>query len=131
MAFANMGGKLGVGILGLILVALAAVMVAWNSRSQPEIDLTATYHAVLLTNGQAFFGKLEKAGSAYPVLRDVYYLHNEVNPETNQVSTNLIKRGTEIHAPDMTVLNASHILLIEPVSPGSQVAKRIEEESQK
>jgi hypothetical protein len=39
----------------------------------------------------------------------------------------LIKRGKEGHAPDRMIINAQQILFIEPVTPGSQVAKLIEE----
>lgn len=93
-----MRGNIWVGVLGIIIVVLLAVLVVLNLRSQPKVDLTAPYHAVLLTNGQVLFGKLEKAGSPYPVLRDVFYLQSQVNPETKQVGTTLIKRGKEIHA---------------------------------
>jgi len=39
----------------------------------------------------------------------------------------LKRRGKELHAPDVTLLNANNILIVESVGPDSQVAKRIEE----
>jgi hypothetical protein len=35
------------------------------------------------------------------------------------------------HAPDKMVLNAQHIILIEPLTPGSTLAKLIDQENQK
>lgn len=37
----------------------------------------------------------------------------------------LVKRGKELHAPTETFLNARHVVLVEPVGPGSEVAKLI------
>ncbi len=72
-------------------------------------------------------GRLEKLGSAYPVLTEVYYVQTQVNPEAKQVANTLVKRGKEWHAPERMILNASHILLVEPVTPDSTVAKLIDE----
>jgi hypothetical protein len=88
---------------------------------------TTPYQAVVLTNGQTFFGKLEQGGSSYPVLMDVYYIQNQVNPETKQVTNTLVKRGREAHEPDRMILNAAHVLVVEPVKPDSHIGKLIEE----
>jgi hypothetical protein len=37
----------------------------------------------------------------------------------------LVKRGKELHAPTETILNARHILVVEPVGPNSEVARLI------
>ena len=119
-------------ILGAAVVALLAMLVYQNSdtrRSSPA--LTTPYQAVLMANGSAFFGKLENAGSPFPVLREVYYIRSQVNQETKEVKNALIKRGNEWHAPDSMTLNARHIMLIEPVKPDSQLAKLIEEAGRK
>lgn len=84
-------------------------------------EFATEYQAVLLDNGQAFFGKLENVGSPYPVLKDVFYIQRIVNKETNEATNSLIKRGSEWHEPDSMYLNSSHILMIEPVKPGSRV----------
>jgi len=39
----------------------------------------------------------------------------------------LIKRGKEWRAPDRMIINAQQILFVAPVTPGSRVAKLIEE----
>lgn len=79
-----------------------------------------------------YYGKIEKRGPHFLTLRDVYYIQSQVNQETREVMGNiLIKRGKEWHAPDLIVLNTDHILLIEPVSPGSKVAELIAESNGK
>ena len=116
-----------IAILGIVITGLLAALVQQNSRVAAEPQLTTPWSGVLLTNGQAFFGRLEKAGSAFPVLRDVYYVRSQVNQETKQVTNTLVKRGQEWHGPDAMVLNKQHILLIEPVRPDSQMGRLIEE----
>jgi hypothetical protein len=88
---------------------------------------TTPYTAVFLTNGQVFFGKLENLGSPYPVLTSVYYVQTQMNQETKEVKNTLLKRGSEWHGPDRMVLNAQHILFMEPVTAKSTVATLIEE----
>jgi hypothetical protein len=86
---------------------------------------------VFLDNGQIFFGKLDNAGSDYPLLRDIFYVQSQQNPETKQVKSILIKRGNEWHGPDMMYINSKHIIVIEPVSPDSRVAQLIKEAKEK
>ncbi len=94
-------------------------------------NFATPYQAVLLDNGNVYFGKLEGFGRSYPVLTDVYYLQRRVNQETKEVQTAFIKRGNEWHAPDRMILDAQHIVLIEPVRPDSRVGKLIAGEKEK
>lgn len=71
--------------------------------------------------------KIEGLGTAFPTLTDVYYVEHQVNQQTKEVKNILVRRGNEWHAPDRTVLNARHIVLVEPVSFGSKVAELIAE----
>jgi hypothetical protein len=63
------------------------------------------------------------------VLQDVYYIQSRQNPETKQVANVLVKRGQEWHSPDRMILNRRHVILLEPVTETSQVAKLIAEQS--
>lgn len=115
----------------LIQLAILALLVAFGvhyrgANSTP--DLTSEYQAIVLTNGQVFFGKLENPTSQFPVLRDVFYIVSQANPETKQVTNSLVRRGGELHGPDYMVINRQSILLIEPVRSDSQVAKSIGEQ---
>lgn len=104
---------------------------AANTEAGGAPKVTTEYQAVFLDNGQAYFGKLENAGSKFPLLRDVFYIQSHEDPETKQVNSVLIKRGSELHAPDMMYINANHIIVIESVTPGSKVAQLIQESKTK
>jgi len=132
----NRGSTTLLALLGIIIAVLLAVLIIQNMQAnktqiKTAIELSDQYYAVLLTNGQAYFGKLEKLNSQYPVLRDIYYIQSQVNQQTNQPTNTLIKRGNEWHKPDRMILNRDHILFIEPVSKDSQMAKLIDEDKKK
>lgn len=113
-----------------IVIAAALSVIAYQSASGPRPpDLSTPYHAVALTNGQVYFGRIEALGTEYTVLRDVFYIQERQNPQTKQVANVLIKRGGEWHAPDRMILNRQQVLLIEPVKEDSQVAKLIAEQT--
>ena len=57
----------------------------------------------------------------------VFYVQSGVNQQTKEVSNVLIRRGQEWHALDRMILNARHIVFVEPVGKDSRVAKLIEE----
>jgi hypothetical protein len=114
-------------LLLLIPLSVALFGVYSYRTNQNAIAMTTPYQAVLLSNGSAYFGKLEGLGTAYPVLREVFYVQSVTNPETKQVSNVLVKRGKEWHAPDRMILNANMIVFVEPVTPGSRVAQLISE----
>jgi hypothetical protein len=113
---------------GLVLLAVAIVLgaVYYATNSARHIPAATTpYQAVLLSNGSAYFGKLEGLGTPFPVLTEVFYVQSVKNPQTNEVSNILVKRGKEWHAPDRMLINANDIVLIEPVNPSSRVAQLI------
>jgi hypothetical protein len=118
-------------VTGIIVVLIVAGLAFWFSPERAVAAKTKGYSAVLLDNNSVYFGKVADLGTPYPVLTDVFYIQTSVNPETKQQSNMLVKRGKEWHAPDKMVLNASHIIMIEPVTEGSTVAKLISQASGK
>jgi hypothetical protein len=110
--------------VAVFLMATVLALGRWTLvRAAPPS--ASGYHAVFLQNNLVVFGKLEKLGQAYPVIKDVYYVRSEMDPQTKQVANRLVKRGNEWHGPDQMVLNAEHILFVEPVGPKSRVAELI------
>ncbi len=109
----------------MIVFIIAAAGGAWGLSRYRAIAMTTPYQAVLLSNGSAYFGRLEGLGTPYPVLRDVFYVQSVQDQNTKQVSNILVKRGKEWHAPDRMILNANMIVFVEPVSPTSRVAQLI------
>jgi hypothetical protein len=118
--------------IGIVLVVFAVLVVVGfylvRNGVLPggsAVAMTTPYQAVLLSNGSAYFGRLEGFGSAYPVLKEVFYVQSVQDPQTKAVSNILVRRGKEWHSPDRMILNANMIVLVEPVSPNSRVAQLI------
>ena len=118
-------GKNIVLILAVVVVLVGAAYAFTTLRKPAIVEMTTPYQAVLLSNGSAYFGKLEGLGTPNPVLKEVFYVQSAQDPQTKQVSNILVKRGKEWHSPDRMILNASMIVLVEPVNPGSRVAQLI------
>ncbi len=118
-----------VWVVAGIVVIVAAFLLVRDARPAAPVAFTTPYQAVVLMNGSAYFGKLEGYGTPTPVLREVYYIVTQTNPETKQNSSVLVKRGKELHEPDRMYLNPAQVLWVEPVGPNSQVAKLIAQQS--
>src|SRR5277367_42018 len=109
-------------------VLLLAVLTACEHGKGKGPEVSTEYSAVLLDTGQLYYGKLEKAGTRFPELTDVYYIQSSVNQETKAVSSVLVRRGNEWHGPDRMFLNERHIVLVEPVGANSKVSQLIEDD---
>ena len=116
----------GVGA-GLVCLLLVLSGCGKSGGGSPAFKIDSEYSAVFLDNGQVFFGKLSDIGSDYPLLKEVFYVQTQTNPETKEVRSILIKRGNEWHGPTSMRVNSKHIVIIEPVSAESKVAKLIAE----
>lgn len=114
-------------VVSVVLAAAAVGAGYWYWMTNREVSFTTPYQAVLLDDNQVYYGKLSGFGGGHPVLTDVYYVKSGVDPQTKQTKNVLVKRGQELHAPDRMYLNRQHIVLVEPVGTGSQVAKLIEQ----
>ena len=120
--------KIGLFVGGLVVGGLAVGL--WMQHSNaPKID--TPFQAVLLDSGQVYYGKVTGLGTDFPVLHDVYYIQSAQDPQTKQVSNVLIRRGKEWHGPEETVINARHLIMVEPISPDSKVAALIAEQEAK
>ena len=115
----------------IVFLVLSGGLTACERRHMhkgPEI--TTPYAAILLDNGQVYYGKLTNAGSNFPELTDIYYVQSQTNQETKAVTSVLVRRGNEWHGPDRMFLNQRHVVLIEPVGTNSKVAQLIEADKQ-
>lgn len=116
-------------IRALIIATLILLPLAYGC-GKPEVKIETEYKAIFLDNGQVFFGKLEKEGNSYLLLKDVFYVQSQVvqqEKDKKEVRNILIKRGNEWHGPDLMYITKQHVVVIEPVSPNSRVAKLISE----
>jgi len=115
--------------LSAFVIATALTVIAFQEAKHSQFpQLYSSYQAVDLMNGQLFFGKVEGLGNDYVVLHDVFYIQSRQKPGTSEVANVLIKRGGEAHAPDRMIINRQQIVLIEPVTDGSSIAKLIAEQ---
>ena len=112
-------------VLYATMIALCSVCV--HGCSKGSVSIATDYQAVFMDNGQVFFGKMEQVDSAYPLLRDVYYIGRQTSPDGKEVRNILVKRGNEWHGPEYMYINKQHIVLIEPISPTSRVAQLIKD----
>ncbi len=116
--------------LGVVVCGLTGCMSNRTATAdEPHFDVP--FQAVLLDTGLVYYGKISGLGSAYPILKNVYYIQTSTDPQTKAVNNVLIRRGNEFHGPDFTVLAARHIVMIEPVGSNSKVAQLIAEQEKK
>jgi hypothetical protein len=118
---------------GLAWIALPAVLGAFVSgnidvRSLPLVG-PERMSAVLLLDGEAYFGHLDDSGeSGTLILRDTYYFQDTSGAATN-LRVGLVKRGSEAHAPaDGMRINRDRVLAVERVGLDSPVARAIDVE---
>lgn len=135
------GKKIVLAVVAALVLALLAVgaVAAYNKFAGSPID-SSKYQAVFLTNGQVYFGKLEKSVDNYYKLTDVFYLQatqaqtdaNETdaqNPQDQAAETGvqLIKLGNEVHGPeDSMVIDRSQVLFIENLKKDGKVVDSID-----
>lgn len=117
--------------LAAAVVVLALALVTGTRAADKPPVFNSSYQAVLLDDGQVYYGKLSGLGTPFPEMTEVYYIVNQQDPKTKAVKHILVKRGKELHQPTETFLNARHIVMIEPVGPDSEVAKLILESGEK
>jgi hypothetical protein len=114
-----------VWVLTGVVVMVVALLLLKELKPGPAVTFSTPYQAVLLTNGTAYFGKLDGYGTNRPVLKEVYYIVSQTNPETKQTNNVLVRRGKELHEPGDMHLNPNQILCVEDVGPNSKVAQLI------
>lgn len=117
------GMRIAVAVIvasALGITTLLAFFVTRSPQANP-IRWGTTDYAVLLTNGQVFYGKIISADSEFVLLEDVFYLRQRTTSEKSELT--LVKRGSEFHRPTRMYINARQVQFIEPVGPESDLAK--------
>ena len=122
------------GILVLVALLVGVGVAVVNNLKSPLID-GGKYQALFLSNGQVYFGKLQRVDAEYYRLTDIFYLQaanaasDGKNPqETNSTSSDvqLIKLGSEVHGPeDSMVVDRAQVLFFENLKTDGKVAVSI------
>ncbi len=128
---ASGGLSFGVFLLVVIFVAAGFFLIRETSLSGYGED----WQAVFLTNGQVYFGRVEKQNKVELVLKEIYYLQvtrplqQTVEGEQQaspQGELSLVKLGNELHGPtDAMVINRDHVLFVEDLKEDSNVVQAI------
>ena len=110
----------------LLIAALAgAGFMLQGCAGEKKPDFKTEYQAVLLGDGQVFYGKVDRIERDFLVLSEAYYFQK--NPAAQEGQALLVKRGREPHGPDASYINSKYIVMVEPVKPDSQIANAIRE----
>jgi hypothetical protein len=129
------GGRRGWLKLGASFVIIAVLVGVWyfsNPGFDPKLDSKVAYYAVTLTNGTSIYGHPVSMKRGTLVLTEVHYVVRQTNPQTNEVHNTLVSQHKSVwHNPDEMIINARHILMMEPVDPTSTVAKLMAEDKSK
>lgn len=115
-------------ILIIVVFGLLSIQGCWQDTN-PKIQ--TEYQAVVLSNGQYFFGKVEFLGKEYVRLKDVFYIYPQIDPQTKRVTNTLMKKGNELHGSNQMYINTRYVMAIEPVSSESTIAKLIKDSNAK
>ena len=126
-------------VLGAVIMLAIFVLASWSLQRNSvgaQID-NSKYQAVFFTNGQVYFGKLEKLSGGYFKLNNIYYLQapaakdseNLQAPTTQEAAdVQLIKLGSEVHGPeDSMVMNQDQVLFFENLKADGKVTTSIGE----
>jgi len=111
-----------VGIAIAVLV-LAFVFARWWDFTIPRVG-AQHYQAVFLENGQTWFGHYRDRIGPYAAMDTVFYVQTKSSQDPDVPATSqLIKRGSELHAPDPQVLiPKTAIRFIEDLRDDSPIA---------
>ena len=139
-------------VLVIAVLALAGAMLypkVKKSMDKKEAEKEDIYHAVFLSNGQVYFGKMYNSKDEYMKLSEVYYLQlnqqqtQQVQPaegdtqsqdssESKNPEFSLVKLGQELHGPENAmVINKDQVLFYEQLKTDSNVVKAIKEDKDK
>ena len=125
--------------IGAVIILLAGAVYAGsvytNKTAGKNSNKLKPYSSVFLTNGQVYFGNVEKKTKDEIVLSDIYYLQvqqpiqpqpEQKDAKQEQPQVSLVKLGKEIHGPkDRMTINMSQVTFIEEITDDGQVMQTI------
>ena len=118
--------RVGIAIAAFVLAFL--IVRVWDFTI-PRVG-AAHYQAVFLENGQTWFGHYRDRVGPYAAMDAVYYVQTKTSQGPDAPATSqLIKRGNELHAPDPHVLiPKTAILFVEDLRDDSPIAQYMDQQ---
>jgi len=120
--------RIALGILVFVAVFFA---VRWWDFALPSLG-AARYQAVVLSNGQTYFGRFIDRIWPYVKIEKAYYIQtNQTDDPSTPPESRLIKRGNELHQPlPYVLIPRTAILFVEDLRPDSPVGQFMTRENQ-
>lgn len=131
--------KILVGLLTVagIIVLLVLAMGAFSNGGAGQYVKSDQYQAVFLSNGQVYFGQIDKVRGDTMVLSDIYYLQvdQQLQPDESEdgdsPQVSLAKLGNELHGPeDEMFINMSEVIFWENLKEDGDVVQAIQTHKQ-
>jgi hypothetical protein len=119
-------------LIGAIIAACLVEQTRFSESPALHAGTTGTLHSVLLTNGQVYYGTLDRIDAHAVILTHVFYVQVTTDTKTNEPTNKLVDRtANDWHGPLSMTIPIDKIVFIEVVGPNSTVAKLIVEETAK
>lgn len=120
-------------VVAVVVIVLVTLLIARHGTVGDPLGSSINpneYQAVVLTNGQIYFGQLSSPGDDFYYLRHVYYLTEQATRAGQPRQRALAPIVKDVHAPeDMMVINRSQIVYVENLRATGEVSKRIRQAS--
>lgn len=121
--------------LVIALIVLAVAVLSWLAWTKLLGGVSTTinsgrHQAVLLANGQTYFGKLSVVDGDFFKLTDIFYVQSDQagEEEANSSNMQLVKRGEEVFGPqDPMVISRDQVVYFENIKDDSQVSQLMKE----
>jgi len=121
--------KLGALMGGLALVLLIALVTMLVMKSQPAQTIdTSKFQVVYLTNGQAYFGKLQNTTGEFLVIKSPYIAQSVSADDKTVDSTQatLLKVTSQVYGPeDSIAIKSSQVTFWQNLRDDSKVSTAI------
>lgn len=115
------------GIAFVLTVALMTTLIM-KSQTMQQID-TGKYQVVYLTNGQAYFGKLQNTSGDFLVMKSPYIAQSVANSEDkadSSTQTTLLKVTDQVYGPeDSIAIKTSQVAFWQNLRDDSKVTQAI------
>ena len=119
-------------LIGVVIGACLVEQTRFSESPGLRAGATGTLHSVLLTNGQVYYGTLDRIDTHDVVLTHVFYVQVTTDAKTNERANKLVDRmANDWHGPLSMTIPIDKIVFIEVVGSDSTVTKLIAEESGK
>lgn len=115
-------------LLIFIILAAAFVFIFKSKIAAFSQNKEKQRQAIFLTNGQVYFGVIQKENEHYLVICDIYYLQtqDQLSLSNADKKVSIIKLGDEVHGPaDQMYINRDQVLFYESMRDDSKINEAI------